>query len=363
VASAASISQTRAEIARLSDQLAQEQKTSEITANKYDLAKATYAALTHNIRALQANAVVLRRHINVTTTKLVKADLSSYIYGTATTQTVALFNQNVTTSDARAVYQSLVIGDLNKLRDQLTSERQALFQNISQVNAQRLAAQSQTNQMQALLTQNIRLADQTRNTLNVVSSRLRTQIIDYEIQAGAAAARVRNVAGEASAVAAASQVGGQAAANEVVAAIQAATPPVAQPVVSGSSAGSSAGLAAVRYAESQIGVPYVWGGETPGLGFDCSGLVQWAWARAGFSMPRTTETQWAALPHVPLSQLRPGDLLFYYNLDGDNAVDHVTMYVGSGPWGSSTTIAAAHTGTNISLAPIFTFGLIGAARP
>jgi hypothetical protein len=55
--------------------------------------------------------------------------------------------------------------------------------------------------------------------------------------------------------------------------------------------------------------------------------------------------------------------LFYYNLDGDNEVDHVVMYVGSGPWGVDTTIAAAHTGTDVALAPLFTAGLIGATRP
>jgi cell wall-associated NlpC family hydrolase len=64
-----------------------------------------------------------------------------------------------------------------------------------------------------------------------------------------------------------------------------------------------------------------------------------------------------------LNQLRPGDLLYYYNLDGDNTVDHVVMYVGSGTWGTNTIIAAAYTGTNIATAPIFTFGLVGAARP
>jgi cell wall-associated NlpC family hydrolase len=67
--------------------------------------------------------------------------------------------------------------------------------------------------------------------------------------------------------------------------------------------------------------------------------------------------------HVTLTQLQPGDLLYYKNLDGDNQVDHVVMYVGSGPWGVDTTIAAAHTGTNVALAPLFTAGLIGAARP
>ena len=54
----------------------------------------------------------------------------------------------------------------------------------------------------------------------------------------------------------------------------------------------------MKAAESEIGVPYVWGGETPGVGFDCSGLVQWAWAQAGISIPRTTETQCPAMLHV-----------------------------------------------------------------
>jgi cell wall-associated NlpC family hydrolase len=128
--------------------------------------------------------------------------------------------------------------------------------------------------------------------------------------------------------------------------------------------GSTAqGLAAVKNAEHEIGVPYVWGGETPGVGFDCSGLVQWAWGKAGISIPRTTETQWPSMLHVALTDLQPGDLLFYYNLDGDDEVDHVVMYVGSGPWGVDTTIAAPYTGTDVSLAPLFTSGLIGAARP
>jgi len=157
----------------------------------------------------------------------------------------------------------------------------------------------------------------------------------------------------------ASAVGGQKAANQVTEAIQQASQTVTLVNV-----GSSAqGLAAVQAAEREIGVPYVWGGETPGVGFDCSGLVQWAWAKAGIQIPRTTESQWPDLVHVALTDLEPGDLLFYYNLDGDHTVDHVVMYVGSGPWGSSTVIAAAHTGTNVSLAPVFTAGLEGAARP
>jgi len=100
----------------------------------------------------------------------------------------------------------------------------------------------------------------------------------------------------------------------VIEAIQAATAQISIAEV----AGTAQGARAVRYAKSQIGVPYVWGGETPGRGFDCSGLVQWAWARAGIAIPRTTETQWPDMIHVTLTELQPGDLLFYFNLDGDH---------------------------------------------
>jgi cell wall-associated NlpC family hydrolase len=99
------------------------------------------------------------------------------------------------------------------------------------------------------------------------------------------------------------------------------------------------------------------------VGFDCSGLTQWSWAEAGVSIERTSESQWASLPHVSLSALEPGDLLFYFNLDGDSAVDHVVMYAGAGPYGDQTIIQAPSTGSTVSYSPVFTEGLIGAARP
>jgi len=257
------------------------------------------------------------------------------------------------------VYQSQVVGDLTSIEQQYESQKRSLDSTIRQVAANKSQAQHQTDTMQALLAQNIRNQNETQATLAVVTEALKGEIIAYEVRVGTAAAKSRNVAQEEAAVAAASAVGGQAAANKVLAAIQAATPTT----YAGTPAGSKQGMDALHWAESQIGVPYVWGGETPGHGFDCSGLVQWAWAKAGFTIPRTTESQYPAMRHVPLTALQPGDLLFYYNLDGDHLIDHVVMYAGSGPWGTSTIIAAAHSGTTVSLAPIFTFGLVGAARP
>ncbi|MFI5036036.1 MAG: NlpC/P60 family protein [Acidimicrobiales bacterium] len=359
IAGAGSISATRAEIARLSATLSQQEKTSEITANEYDAAKVKLQQINATITTLDARELAKRSAISVTAKKLAVAVVRAYVLGAAESQILGLFNQNVATADARRVYQDEVIGNLNALEDNYKAQKHSLDTTIAQVNAQRVRAQHQSATIEGLLVANAHNESVTRATLAVVTRTLARQIISYEIAVGVAAARARNVAGEEQAVAAASEVGGQAAANKVLEAIQAATPPL----VSGVAAGSAQGMAALRAAESQIGVPYAWGGETPGHGFDCSGLVQWAWAQAGFSIPRTTESQWPALRHVPLGALQPGDLLFYYNLDGDHQVDHVVMYAGSGPWGTSTIIAAAHSGTTVSLAPIFTFGLVGAARP
>lgn len=358
-AGAQTIAQTRAEIAALSATLAQQQRTSESTANAYDAAKVEFANITINVKRLERRETQKRGAIAVTSQQLVTAVVRAYVLGAAAAQAISLFDQPVTSSDARTEYQNQAIGNLTKIRARLQDEKHSLDSTIAQLAAQRIQAHQQENTMRDLLQQNIRNEASTQATLTAVTQSLKKQIIAYEVQVGTAAAKVRDVAQEQAAVAAAAAVGGQSAANLVLAAIQAATPPI----FTGGTAGSAAGRAALAAAVSQIGVPYVWGGETPGRGFDCSGLVQWAWARAGFQIPRTTETEWPALRHVPLSQLQPGDLLFYYNLDGDHLVDHVVMYAGSGPWGTNTIIAAASAGTRISYAPIFTFGLIGAARP
>ena len=344
VAQAGTIAQTQARIAQLSATLSQQEKTSEITANQYDAAQVELVNITHAIAVLNTQESKKRAIIAVTSKALTLAVVRAYVLGAADAQVLALFNQSATTSDARKVYEDQVIGDLNSLKRAYVTQKQSLDNTIAAKAAQQVKAVQQSATMKALLAQNVRNTNITQATLAIVSKALRGQIINYEIKVG---------------VAAASAVGGQPAANLVLSAIQAATPPL----IIGVAAGSAQGMAALHAAESQIGVPYAWGGETPGVGFDCSGLVQWAWAQAGFSIPRTTESQYPALAHVPLGALQPGDLIYYYNLDGDNLVDHVVMYAGSGPYGTSTIIAAAHSGTTVSYAPLFTFGLYGAARP
>jgi peptidoglycan DL-endopeptidase CwlO len=370
---ARSIGESQKAMADLSAALARQEKRSEISANEYDADEANLASINGNINTLDANIANLkvkeakkRTQVNATKKKVSVAVVRAFVLGVSQSQIISLFNQNVNKSSAEKVYQNEVIGDLSALETKLQREQSSLKHTVAKVAAQRARAasqrakaQQQTYAMQTLLKANVALENQTSTELANVTAQYRVQIINYEIAQGVTAAKDKNTAGEEQAVTAASAVGGQNAANQVIEAEQAAT---ATPTIA-EVAGTAQGLAAVKYAESQIGVPYVWGGETPGVGFDCSGLVQWAWGKAGISIPRTTETQWPDLLHVAPTDLQPGDLLFYYNLDGDDEVDHVVMYVGSGEWGVDTTIAAAHTGTDVAFAPLFTAGLIGEARP
>jgi peptidoglycan DL-endopeptidase CwlO len=114
---------------------------------------------------------------------------------------------------------------------------------------------------------------------------------------------------------------------------------------------STLGGQAVAIAEQYLGVPYVWGGASPS-GFDCSGLVMYVYAQLGVSLPHNAYAQMTSLPAVPLSDLQPGDLVFF------NGASHVGIYVGNGAM-----IHAPHTGTVVQFGSINEEGSItGAAR-
>jgi len=104
----------------------------------------------------------------------------------------------------------------------------------------------------------------------------------------------------------------------------------------------------LAYAYAQLGKPYCYAGVGPSC-YDCSGLTMMAWAQAGVSMPHGSYDQLAMFPRVSMSELQPGDLVYW---DG-----HVGIYVGNG-----SVLHAPHTGTVVQITTIWP-GVIGANRP
>ena len=96
----------------------------------------------------------------------------------------------------------------------------------------------------------------------------------------------------------------------------------------------------VGVAMSYLGTPYVWGGASP-AGFDCSGLVMFAYQAVGVSLPHSSYAMWNYGVPVPEDQLEPGDLVFF------NGLGHVGLYIGGGDY-----IEAPHTGANVQVSSL-----------
>lgn len=78
------------------------------------------------------------------------------------------------------------------------------------------------------------------------------------------------------------------------------------------------------------GWTYVYGGDNPNTSFDCSGLVQWCYGKAGISLPRVAQDQYDVTQHIPLSQAKAGDLVFFHSTyNSGSYVSHIGIYVGN----------------------------------
>ena len=115
------------------------------------------------------------------------------------------------------------------------------------------------------------------------------------------------------------------------------------------------GERAAEIALKVVGVPYRWGGESPAVGFDCSGLVRWAYGRVGIDLPHSSYALYGEGRRVPTTRMEPGDVLFFEGLG------HVGIYLGRGRM-----VHAPQTGRNVEVVRLGELGyggrLIGARR-
>jgi cell wall-associated NlpC family hydrolase len=114
---------------------------------------------------------------------------------------------------------------------------------------------------------------------------------------------------------------------------------------------TNVGTTALRAALTQRGKPYVWGAAGPDS-YDCSGLVLWAFAQEGISLPHYTGDQWNSGMHVSRANLEPGDLVFFFA-----DISHVGIYIGNG-----LMVDAPSTGQVVQVQPVFWDSFVGAVR-
>ena len=159
--------------------------------------------------------------------------------------------------------------------------------------------------------------------------------------------------------------------NPLIEAVNGSTTGTTDAAGTGTTSSSDANNAAkiqvvISAAQSQLGVPYVWGGETEksnGVigGFDCSGLIKWCFAKVNVTLAHLAQTQIDTTKvDGTYADLIPGDLIGYSGSTPPSAtsIDHIALYVG---WG--TQIAAPHTGGFVEYEPVDTATLVAIGRP
>lgn len=313
-------STAKAEAAQLEQEIAAAEQQVAVLDQQYEAAEAQEAAIEQQISATQAQMTATRAQIDKDKSLLRTAAVEAYVTGGTSATVSPLFAGSQTSAIDSSVYHQVIAGDLTTAvsnlktaTTQLDAERHTLDSEQTQAAQAVTAAQAAYDQAQTV-------ENQEQASLNQVDAQISSLVSQQQV----ATQNTENTASR-------------------------------RFVESNPPAGGGAGTVAVAAAETQLGVPYVWGGETPGSGFDCSGLVAWAWRQAGVTLPHYSGAQFEMSTPVTPSDLVPGDLLFY----GPTGDTHVAMYVGGGQM-----IEATHPGTVVRIDPVrFGTTFAGAGYP
>ncbi len=343
-----SISSAKAEAAAIESQLTSAQNRMSALSQEYDAAAYKLQQINASIDTTKAAIATDQKQVSTDRARLSKAAIANYVSDGAASSNNPIFSGNEKTVGAATEYNLIAQGDINLAVANLHTAENTLNAQQAQLEAQQGQAQQAVATEQAAVRQNAQEIQAQQSALaqeNGKIAALIKQQQDAEVAAAAAqVARARQAAAQVKAATASSASSSSSSAGLG----NFAAPPTAP-----------GGLGAVQAAESQEGVPYVWGAESPKgsahPGFDCSGLTAYAWGQVGVGLPHYSGAQMSDSTPVPLSSLQPGDLLFY----GPGGSEHVAMYVGPG-----TMIEAPETGQVVHLTGLrLGGGFVGAGRP
>ena len=319
------LSNARAEAATIAAQLQSDSARLDQISQQYEEAQGRVQQLDSQIAQLQSAVEADGAKVQSDQVNLRHDAIEEYISNGDDQAIESLFASGNENSVVASQYSAVASANVNSAIDSLEIAKRALAAQEGQLQSDQAQAQAQLDAAASAQQSAQSIVSQQESLLSQVTGRIATLVSQQEA--------AENAADQASFV---------------------SRPSVSRNLPALPAAGGAS--AAVRAAESQIGVPYQWGGEDPGVGFDCSGLTQWSWRQAGVGIPRTAQEQYDAIAHVSLGDLEPGDLLFWGYGTGD--IYHVAMYVGDGD-----VVQAPQTGEDVQIDPIWTSDLVGAGRP
>ncbi|MHB1487331.1 MAG: C40 family peptidase, partial [Acidimicrobiales bacterium] len=332
-ASASTITDKRAQVAQLVAQINAQDRQMSALDERYNQAQLKSKAVDDQVAQAQADMARAQAQYNALNALLTQQAVQDYMQGGDISTLQTLVQGNSTNLALRQNYLNSATGNekdtvdkLHTLRDTLNT-RQAQLAQAQSAAHQALDAVSQARQAAATI------ANQEQATLNGVKGQLAVLVAQEQArQAAAQAARI-----QAQLAAQTYHYAGAASSS-----YNGPPPPPA-----------NAGMVqtVLYWANRALGKPYVYGGAGPDA-FDCSGLVMWAFAHAGVSLPHSAQAQYDDTTRVPISDLQPGDLVFYFQ-----PVDHVGIYIGNG-----NMIVARHEGTNVQVENIYYNGLDSGGR-
>jgi len=340
-----------AQAQRLEAQIAANSQRADVLDEQYLQAQNAVAAANAQIVTAEQGIASARAQESKLRTQLGGRAALLYM-GVGTGDPLGMDATSVQELGSRAKYGAAAAESNNKMIDDLTVLDEQLRRQTRDLETQKKAAQKQQDEADAARRQVEQVNAQMQQLLSSTKADIVTlanRIEQQRLAAQAAAERARIQAQAAAARAAAAQA---ATANNGVGVTQGS----GNVDIGNAPAPSPGAAAAVAFARAQLGKPYRYAGTGPDS-FDCSGLTMMAWAQGGVSMAHGSQSQYDSFPHVAISQLQPGDLVFFGSSGPTN--HHVGIVVGPGMM-----IDAPHTGPYVQYVSYYRPDLVPlGARP
>jgi cell wall-associated NlpC family hydrolase len=309
----------RAEAKQIADRLGELQQEQMELGATYERANYERHLADQKVAEAQAKADGTRAELDRRREELRKFALTAYQGGTEMPAAAALLSTEATAGTVKRFYVERTTGDRADLIDALKSAERAAEADIERLNGARAATEARVGEIERARN----AAAKATVEQNKLHERVQGELASLVAEEVAARAARNPVLAPVNAGAGTPAPAGPAPAPAPRAAPRVNAPAPAPPAPAPPPPSGSKASGAIAAALSKVGSGYVWGAAGPNV-FDCSGLVMWAYAQVGVSLPHYSGAQYSMTTRISASQLQPGDLVFW----GPGGSEHVALYMG-----------------------------------